>query len=57
MHLNQSHSKLCLSARYLLDGLLLCVVAGPEVDTKCVDDQLAVVRVRDVVNLPAIRSE
>ena len=42
---------------YLLDGLLLCVVAGPEVDTQGVDDQLAVVRVRDVVNLPAVRSE
>ena len=43
-----------MSARYLLDGLLLCVVAGPEVDAEGVDDQLAVVRVRDVVNLPAV---
>ena len=46
-----------MCARYLLDGVLLCVVAWPEVDTEGVDDQLAVVRVRDVVHLPAVRSE
>ena len=46
-----------MSARYLLDGVLLCVVAGTEVDAEGVDDQLAVVRVRDVVNLPAVRSD